>query len=230
MLCGEGTLVNQGVYGVRAISLKCRSWGCENCAWDRRRQLTAMAMSGQPNTFITLTVDPSRFGSPINRARELVIAWRAVVKAACRRYGYSSIPYLCVFEATKRGEPHLHILCRVPWIDQNWLSKLMDNLIGAPIVDIRRIKSSRQVAAYVAKYVGKAPHRFGTCKRYWTTRDYSNDTYQPPEEPWHWSKLWQVRTMHIDDYMEIWEGWGWKISMNRYMVTALERAPPNDEH
>lgn len=168
----------------------CRSWGCEECQPTRKRQLVALAASGQPTSFITLTVNPAHGPTARARARKLVDAWRVVVRRAKKKYGYRSIPYLAVFEATKAGEPHLHILARVKWIDQRWLSAQMRSLIGAPIVDIRRVKGKRMVARYVAKYVGKEPGKFGTCKRYWRTRDYQVDFPRPrevypfPDIPW----------------------------------------------
>jgi len=226
MLCGEGALVNVGVNRLRATVLRCRSWTCEWCSYDRRRQLTAQAIDGNPNTFITLTVDPSRFQTPLNRARELVIAWRHVVKRAKKEYGYRSIPYLCVFEATKRGEPHLHILCRVPWIKQKWLSKQMVELIGAPIVDIRRITNSSMVAGYVAKYVGKAPHKFGTCKRYWQTTDYSQRKWEAPEKEWFWEKGWEVSTETVEELETKWKHWGYEVVPDKWGIYASLPDPP----
>ena len=169
MLCSEASLVNHGFAKIRAVTLRCRSWGCELCQPMRRGQLMKLGRDGAPTTFITLTVSKKSGTDPEARARALVDAWRQVVKRAKKEYGYRSIPYMAVFEATKAGEPHLHILARVKWIDQRWLSRQLDQLIGAPICDIRRVKSAKQAAHYVAKYVGKAPGKFGTCKRYWTT-------------------------------------------------------------
>ena len=166
------SMVNRGWDGVRAVSLRCRSWGCPNCHDDRTKQLIALALSGAPTTFITLTVNPAWGASKADRARRLVDSWRTIVKLVKKRYGYSTLPYFCVFEATKAGEPHLHILARVKYIDQKWLSKQMKLLMNAPIVDIRRVKNKNKLAFYVSKYCGKEPHRFATCKRYWTTRDW----------------------------------------------------------
>jgi hypothetical protein len=152
--------------------------------------LIALAKSGKPTTFITLTVNPKTGFGPASRARALAEAWPRVVKRACKKYGYRSIPYLCVFEGTKRGEPHLHILCRVKWIDQRWLSAQMKALIGAPIVDIRQVKNQGQVAHYISKYIGKEPHRFDTCKRYWRTQSWELINYVPDPIEGDWSEGW----------------------------------------
>lgn len=190
MFCREASLVKYSHNVTVATPLYCRSWGCPECQPGRKRQLVALAASGHPTSFITLTVNPASSSSPRARARALVDAWRTVVRAAKRKYSYRSIPYLAVFEATKAGEPHLHILARVRWIDQRWLSAQMRALINAPIVDIRRVKGKRMVSIYVAKYVGKEPGKFGTCKRYWRTRDYQievkrkNEDWPFPGVPW----------------------------------------------
>jgi hypothetical protein len=90
----------------------------------------------------------------------------------------STLPFIAVFEATKRGTPHLHILCRSKWIDQQWLSVQMQDIANSPIVSVERITTKSQMAGYCAKYTGKAAHQFGTLKRYWKSKDFD----QRPEE------------------------------------------------
>lgn len=172
MLCTDYTLVKYEKTTIRAEPLKCKSWSCEYCQPLRRKRLIREASHGEPTTFITLTVNPAVLGSPDERAQALVSAWRHVRKAACARYGYKKIPFIAIFEKTKRGEPHLHILTRLKWLDQKWLSNMMKELIGAPIVDIRRVDKARNVARYVAKYIGKDPMPFDGCKRYWRSLDW----------------------------------------------------------
>lgn len=171
-LCREWTLVKQKGDTLTAEPLKCRCWTCEYCKPIRSRQLRKLGYLGKPDTFLTLTVNPAHFDGPDERARQLVRAWRNLRRRAMRKYGYKSIPFLAVFERTKKGEPHLHVLMRVKWLEQSWISEVMDELIGAPIVDIRRVKGARAAAAYVAKYVGKDPTTFEGAKRYWRSRDW----------------------------------------------------------
>ena len=172
VLCREWTKVKHQRGIAVAEPLKCRCWSCDYCYPIRLRQLKGLARAGLPDTFLTLTVNPAYGLTPDERARGLAKAWRLIRKRAMRRYGYKAIPFLAVFEKTKRGEPHLHILMRVKWLDQRWVSKVMEALIGAPIVDIRRIQSVRKAAAYIAKYVGKDPSAFEGCKRYWRSQDW----------------------------------------------------------
>lgn len=193
MLCSESIAVNLGPNAARAVTLKCRSWGCPLCQPERQTQLIAQARNGKPTTFITLTSNPETGGTPASRARALAHAWPIIVKRACKRWGYKAIPYFCVFEATKRGEPHLHILARVKWIDQRWLSDQMRSLVNAPIVDIRQVKSGKHVAKYIAKYIGKEPHRFASCKRYWCTRSWRLVKWEPEDPDVEWYDGWQIQ-------------------------------------
>ena len=197
MLCSESIAVNQGSNAARAVTLKCRSWGCEICQPDRKAQLVAQAQSGNGTRFITLTSNPGTGGTPASRARALAHAWPIVVKRACEYYGYKSIPYLCVFEATKAGEPHLHILVRCGWIDQKWLSKQMKDLTGAPVVWITTMKNKKHVAYYVCKYIGKEPQRFSTCKRYWCTRSWRLVAWDPEEPEGSWYDKWQIEPVDL---------------------------------
>lgn len=169
MLCRSRTLVHYDDNRAVAVTLRCRSWGCELCGPERARQLVAEAMAGCPDRFVTLTIKSTIGASPADRARMLARAWRVTLARWRRRHPGQRHEYLAVFEATLRGEPHLHILVRGPYIAQRWLSAQMAELIKSPVVDIRRVVSGRGVASYVAKYIGKAPHRFGSCKRYWRT-------------------------------------------------------------
>ncbi len=184
-----------------------------------------LAQSGKPTTFITLTSNPATGHSPASRARALAHAWPQVVKRARKKYGYPCIPYLCVFEATKRGEPHLHILCRVKWIDQRWLSHQMRDLTGAPIVDIRQVKSQKQVAHYISKYIGKEPHRFATCKRYWRTQNWRiiQVVHEPDDSIW--SDTWYTLNNSLNGLIRVWERLGYTVAWQRHMVVAMKERP-----
>lgn len=138
----------------------------------RRRALIKEAKDGSPNRFITLTVNPNWFDSPEQRAAELAKAWRGVVAAFRHRWPAHPADYMCIFEATKRGEPHLHIVWRGPFMPQKWLSQQMLKRMGAPIVDVRRVTKAHRVAEYVTKYISKRAIKFGTCKRYWRSKNY----------------------------------------------------------
>ena len=227
MFCREASLVKYDTHVTVATPLYCRSWGCPECQPTRRRKLVALAAAGRPTSFITLTVNPASSSSTRSRARALVEAWRIVVRAAKKKYGYRSIPYLCVFEATQAGEPHLHILARVRWIDQRWLSAQMRRLIDAPIVDIRRVKGKRMIASYVAKYVGKEPGKFGTCKRYWRTKDYQID-FPRPREDWPFPGVpWAVIEYSLDKLTRDAKLHGQETKWDGEFLWITVRGPPH---
>lgn len=167
-----GTIVKVKDGKLTAIKMTCRSWSCSSCAKDRARGLIAEAKKGKPQRFITLTVNPSWFDSPEERARRLVAAWRLVRRRFLKLHPNAKCEFIAVFEKTKLGEPHLHICQRGAYIPQRWLSKQMEELIGAKIVDISYIRDQKKVALYVAKYLGKEPHQFGSLKRYWRSLKY----------------------------------------------------------
>lgn len=190
-LCGQWTLVKAAEGERRAKPLPCRSWNCEYCKPRRRSQLMALAGSGLPNRFITLTINPAVGNSQEERLKILSHAWKTVVKRLRYEHPTEDIQYLALVEATKHGEPHLHILYRGPYVKQSLLSKAMEEIASSPIVDIRRIRGLREVIRYVAKYVTKAPAQFGTSKRYWHSADYEVGKADKlaakfaPLVPWH---------------------------------------------
>lgn len=180
-LCGSWSLVAHRRGGTVAHTLWCRSWVCVDCEPYRKAALKTFARSGNPKTFLTLTVNPSVGTDPVDRARRLVEAFRILIRRARARYTKSPIEYFAVFEATKKGEPHLHVLLRAPYIPQKWISDTMAELIEAPVVDIRFIDNVGRAAHYVAKYIGKKPGKFGTLKRYWHSPGYSPNESCPAD-------------------------------------------------
>lgn len=90
--------------------------------------------------------------------------------AATPQRGCDKLPYMAFLEKTQRGEPHLHILLRCPFIPQDWISEQMGQMIGSPICWIEQIHNTKHAVRYVTKYITKAPAQFGTGKRYWISR------------------------------------------------------------
>lgn len=196
-VCGGWSLLNLQRQPQRAITLFCRAWSCPDCMPRRLRALKHVAAEGNPTTFITLTVNPQRGETPEARARELTDAWRVVVKRARRKFRKAPLEFLAVFEETNRGEPHLHILCRAPYIPQSWLSAQMTELIEAPIVDIRSVHGKKGVARYVAKYVAKGPKSFGALKRYWMSGRYDLRPERPVKEKSIYGSPWNIRQVPL---------------------------------
>lgn len=172
MYCGQSSLVKYLTGGREATAIRCRSWLCPDCAPQRQRQLVAEAMAGAPTTFLTVTIRRVEGELPDDAAKRLIDAWRRTRRKWMTLHKVKHLPFLAIVEATKNKWPHLHILLRNVWLDQRWLSAQMLDLINSPVVDIRRIDNPGRAAGYVAKYAGKAAHKFGTCKRYWRSKDY----------------------------------------------------------
>jgi len=189
-ICREWTLVKTSGPSRWAKPLLCRSWNCEFCAPLRKRGLMGRAKAGAPTRFLTLTANPAYGSDPESRRASLAKAFNVIVKRLRRRFPSQQVEYLAVTEATKHGEPHLHVLLRCPYVPQSLISSWMGELMESPIVDIRRIKGMKQVIAYVAKYLVKAPEQFGAAKRYFSSRHWiavPGDEFDPPtpsDVPW----------------------------------------------
>ena len=99
--------------------------------------------------FLTLTSSNS---SPETCQR----SWRVLYMRLKRRglvQGYIKVP-----EKSKNGKQHLHVLFRGSYIEQAMISEWWQEIHGAKIVDIRKVKGKRtkgQLAGYMAKYMSK---------------------------------------------------------------------------
>lgn len=173
MFCGETSIRASTHYGETIATIKCRSWGCPECAETRQRQLQSQCINGKPNRFLTITCRAGQFGSKEANAAAIAKAWRTVVQRWRRQEKWHKCQYICVFEPHISGWPHLHILYRGHWMRQQWLSDQMNALLNSPRVHISAIHNSKQAAFYVAKYFSKGPQKFGNSKRYWTSQDYA---------------------------------------------------------
>lgn len=216
-VCGEQCLstIEAGVH--KAVTLKCRSWCCEECAPMRRRQLIAQGIGGQPDKFITLTSRKTDGLTKEEAGRQLVEAWRTIRRLYSKEHNGLKIEFMAIFEATKAGWPHLHIIARSMWISQDWLSKTMDRLTGSPVVWIEAITNKKKIAAYCAKYVGKNPHKFGTLKRYWQSA-----RYQTEEKPEPHRKLgWTIEKMHLQTWAAMFHEAGFEVHfLHEHHATA----------
>jgi len=65
---------------------------------------------------------------------------------------YPDFQYLGVPEFQKRGAVHYHLLCNLPFIDENELTKIWGN----GFCWLRRVDSVDNLGAYISKYLGKA--------------------------------------------------------------------------
>lgn len=173
MFCREASIRASQEYGEIIAPIKCRSWTCDECAPERQHQLQSQCINGKPNRFITITCRYGEFRRKECAAKAIALAWRTFVQKWRKEKPWHKGQYIAVMEETKKGWPHLHILWRGHWISQQSLSQHMSEWLNSPNVDIRQITNVKQRAYYVAQYFSKAPVRFGTCKRYWSSQKYA---------------------------------------------------------
>jgi len=220
MICGEEVKVK--VYRDReeAITLHCRRWSCPNCDDQRKRELIALAHSGNPTKFLTLT-HVRRSGLTADQAAcRLADAWRRLRRHLIRKHKLTSLPFLCVIEAHKSGWPHMHILLRGPYLPQPEISDWMRKKLASPVVDIRAIDDRGKVGGYIAKYVGKAPHRFKGTKRYWRSQDYDQSPVAEADADADRVVRVDRWSSDIEDFGNVKESHGWQVQRFRHKVVA----------
>lgn len=223
--CMRGTLVKWDGKTITTHPLRCKCWTCESCAPWRRKRLIDEARAGKPQTFITLTSNPHYLASPNERAHQLVLAWRQIVRRLRASGKHKQLQYLVVMERTAQGEPHLHILARMGFVPQKVLSEWMRELANAPIVDIRRIRSAKKAALYVTKYVGKDPFRYDGCKRYWRSNDYMHPTRAELRAQQAGLAVWYAVPMPYHEYNKRLKKEGWRI-IRDWPTSIIVEVPP----
>lgn len=212
--------------------LPCRMWSCPECAKKLRGRVIAITLAGHPERFLTLTVNPKVGETTDKRAVAVKTAFCGFVRQWKRRNHGKPLSYLAVFEEQVSGEPHLHIALRGCWIDQKEISAYMDEHIGAPIVDIRRVKSQRGVARYMAKYLAKDPRKFEGCKRYFYALDWKSRAQREWEKAQRAESDWRYVESSPWQRAEFYERMGfavWRLSENEYSTFKPgwgARSPP----
>lgn len=156
--CGSCSVQTIGPEGQQvALRLWCKRWDCANCGPRKKKKFLRLALKGRPTTFLTLTVNPERYAARIDAFKAASLAIPTLIKRLRRRFPRSEVEYVLVWENTKAGWPHAHMLLRCPFVPKTYLSRAWYQLTGAYIVDIQRVKSLRQVAGYLGKYLAKDP-------------------------------------------------------------------------
>lgn len=89
----------------------------------------------------------------------------------------------------------------------------MDQLIQSPVVHIKRITSKTKVVGYVAKYCGKAPKQFGTCKRYWKSQDYEQRPDRKNKPPLDPGTSFEVLPYRLSTIISNWITWGYAVEV-----------------
>ncbi len=174
------------------MAMNCKRWGCRVCGEQKARHLGFKVEDAEPNRLITLTVNPQYYENPRQAYDDTRRKIADLSKAVRKRRG--EFEYLRVLEVTKKGWPHYHLVARCPFIAQGELSSLWGGMTGAPIVDIRAIRSKDNVYQYVVKYL---------CKQHyvpWTERRISWSKKFFRKEPTDDHVPWQIEL--IQHYKE----------------------------
>ena len=194
--------------------MRCKRWACEECLPLRLAQLKTLAAEGHPQRFITLT---SRVGSAETAdeaAQHLRTAWQRIVQQYNRKHPREHIQYLAVFEETKQGWPHLHILQRGHYMPQRWLSSVMAERTDSPIVHVEVVRNSARAASYIAKYVSKGPGRYEGCKRYWTSQQWALRWKVTMDSALQDRGQWCIAGMYIGLAAQQYVNRGWFVDWN----------------
>jgi hypothetical protein len=214
---------------VNAIPLRCRKWDCHTCGPRNRRRLLRCLASTQVDTLMTLTCSRVRYRTPRLAFIHLSRAIPHLMKRLRRTFPRSRIEYFCVWEQTRSGWPHVHVLFRGPYIPQRCLSRQWDALTGSPVVDIRHVDTRRTVAAYVSKYLVKQPHvppgfrRFRTSRSFWQEESPTRRSHPDPDNPW------RLRSDSIWDLAYIWARLGLAVSYesDEFLLARTKHPPPS---
>lgn len=169
MLCPDASRVNHTLAGRCVLPRWCGRWGCEECRVVRLKRVIAEIIGGERTLFLTITWLVREGWTREEAARALSRVWAKFAAWHNRRHGKRSLQYYVIPEATKKGWPHLHIAIRCAWFSLKKLRAMLAAEIQSPVCKLIRLDGIHRVAAYLAKYLGKGPHQFGTMKRYWKT-------------------------------------------------------------
>lgn len=227
VMCGDTQcLVKRVDDEIIVIPARCKCWHCEDCRPARVARLKYEARLGKPNLFVTLTWRVRAGVTPSQAAVLLAWAWRVVRAEYLRAHGPRSLDFLAVFEDTEAGWPHIHIVARCRWLDHAWLKKRMGKLIGSPVVWVTRIKGRRMIANYVAKYIGKNPHRFAGTKRYWRSLRYLKPRGTADAQDERQGASWEKIACNWRDQAGYFERAGFLVEYLRNSAIITRGIPP----
>lgn len=157
-----------------------------------KRKLVYRLRDQKVHSLLTLTSNPKYHNSPEAAFRSMSVAVNRLWKRLRRAYPDAELEYFLVWERTKAGWPHAHLLIRAPFIPQAALSSIWAELTGAPIVDIRQIHQASQAIAYIAKYLAKDPQAPDGMKKYRCSRRFFANVLPAEENPSSPSLVWSL--------------------------------------
>lgn len=226
-LCTSEISVKGSSLEGEAHPIRCKRWSCTVCREINRAKVIRIARAAKPRALLTLTVRSSDYATPEAAAHALKEGLRLLRLRLKRHPKLQNFEFLAVFERHKSGYPHLHLLIRGSFIPWQWLRTAWQDITGSYMVDIRKISTEGLAAMYCAKYIGKDLSPFEGCKRWWRSRNYSEedvDQYVPP----HWSER---PTRYFAEYF----AFSMALKLQGFIVEKVGRegirwrAPPDGE-
>lgn len=183
------------------IAISCNNWGCPVCGRKKVVHYAKLVADAAPNKLITLTVNPAKHSDP--RAAYDETRRKIPGLSARLRRAYGEFEFFRILEITKKGWPHYHLIARSPYIPQAELSNLWAELVGAPIVDVRKIDRTASAYWYVVKYLAKQRYIPWTDRRAaWTRKFFPKSEFKPGQS----LNLMQetFKREHPADYLRWW--------------------------
>lgn len=139
------------------VPIRCRAWECPTCGRANKRKLLRRLRYAQPTLFITLTTSERTAPTPDEAYFKANAAFGMLIKRWRRKFEAEKVEYFLVWEKTKRGWPHAHVLLAAPKVSKHWLSHTWKELTGSYVVDLQTVSKVEHAASYLAKYLAKNP-------------------------------------------------------------------------
>jgi hypothetical protein len=144
---------------------RCKNRLCPACSmrrsWRVARRIEAVAKQADSPRFVTLTVktDDHCLAEAVAKLRD---GWKKLRKSDIWKSRVKGGVYSLEVSRGRQGDrwhPHLHIITDGSYLPQAALAEAWLRATGdSCIVDVRAIRSRREIARYVAKYVSKGDH------------------------------------------------------------------------
>jgi len=146
----------------RILGSRCRSRACPQCQRAAADLMVPgiqrLVESWKWPMLLTLTLrhDPDDDLRP--QIDALLLGWKRLRRRGCCRPISGGVRVIEVKRTDGGWHPHLHVLCDCRWLDRGEIAAAWSEVTGGShVIDVRRIRGAAEAAAYVSKYVCKAP-------------------------------------------------------------------------